>query len=101
MFGWLFGNGKKEEPVLPLSRPPSPTVPTAPLEQVVVKNRNATPLPPSVVPTIQGSAPSAVVVQPRRGEYVALGGSRKSGKGRKKSKKSKASKKSKSSKSRK
>ena len=86
---------KPTEQVLPTSNPPSPTT-TFPLQQVGVKNRNATPT-PSVVPTIQGSAPTAVVVQPRRGEYVALGGSRKKAK---KSRKGKA-KKSKSSKSRK
>lgn len=86
---------KPTEQVLPTSNPPSPTT-TFPLQQVGVKNRNSTPT-PSVVPTIQGSAPTAVVVQPRRGEYVALGGSRKKAK---KSRKGKA-KKSKSSKSRK
>ena len=86
---------KLTEQVLPTSNPPSPTT-TFPLQQVGVKNRNSTPT-PSVVPTIQGSAPTAVVVQPRRGEYVALGGSRKKAK---KSRKGKA-KKSKSSKSRK
>ena len=86
------------------NNPPSPPT-EAPLTEVVVNNgnRNAKPPTPSVVPPIKGSAPTAVVVNPRRGEYVALGGSRKSGKGRKKakSKKSKKSSKAKSSKSRK
>ena len=85
---------KPTEQVLPTSNPPSPTT-TFPLQQVGVKNRNSTPT-PSVVPTIQGSAPTAVVVQPRRGEYVALGGSRKKAKSKKskakKAKKSKAKK---------
>jgi len=91
---WFSGIFAKKEPLLPTANSASPTVP---LQKVVVNNRNASAPPPSVMPPTTGSVPNAVVVQPRRGEYVALGGSRK---GKSKSKKSK-SKKSKKSKSRK
>ena len=123
-----FGFGKKEEPpLLPLSGPPSPST-DAPLEEVVVQGNavplnkpvitgataTATRMPTSTVgaATLIRGIPPPVAVTARRGEYVALGGSRKSGKGRKgkgkgkkskkakKAKKSRKGKKSKSSKSR-
>jgi hypothetical protein len=82
---------KPTEQVLPTSNPPSPTT-TFPLQQVGVRNPNANSAPPpSVVPTIQSATPNQVVVKPRRGEYVALGGSRKKSKA-KKSRKGKAKK---------
>ena len=121
---WFSGFfGKKEEPpLLPLSGPPSPST-DAPLEEVVVQGNavplnkpvitgataTATRMPTSTVgaATLIRGIPPPVAVTARRGEYVALGGSRKSGKGRKgkgrkskKSKKSNKAKKSKSSKSR-
>ena len=96
---WFSGIFAKKESVLPTGNPASP--PTAPLQEVVVNNRNSSAPPPSVVPTTSGSVPNAVVVQPRRGEYVALGGRRKSKSKKSKSKKSKKSKSRKSKKSKK
>ena len=105
----FFGLGKKEETVLPLSRPPSPPA-AANLREVVVK-KNAPPVYPGAAapqmptPTIgaatlmKGIAPVPTTQTARRGEYVALGGSRKKSKASKKSKAK--SKKSKSSRSRK
>jgi hypothetical protein len=103
-FDGLFGSPK---PLLPktVANVNSTVVPTGvPATQQTV--------PPSQAANVAGAAarapPSEILVQPRRGEYVALGGSRKGGKGRKGSKGGKGgkggkgkSKKSKASKSRK
>lgn len=109
-FSGFFGS-KPAETVLPLSGPPSPSR-GAPLTEVVVK-KNTPPIttgatapvmPPSTIGANAlkaGIPPQTAAQTARRGEYVALGGSRK-GKGKKsKSKKSKASKSKKASKSRK
>ena len=110
-FGW-FGT-KPAETVLPLSGPPSPSG-GHPLTEVVVKKNTppittgatAPPMPPSTIGANAlkaGIPPPPIAQTPRRGDYVALGGSRKSGKARKgkKSRKSKSKKSKKASKFRK
>lgn len=108
-FGGLFGaTPAPGNSVLPVVNPPSPST-TFPLQQVVVVPKNNKPTPSSPVlnasPSTQGATaprdPSPIHMNVRRGEYVALGGSRKSGKGRKSKKSSKAKKSKKASKAKK
>jgi hypothetical protein len=90
--GGLFGaTPAAGNSVLPVRNPPSPST-TFPLQQVVVPKNNKPNSSPALnaSPSTEGATaprdPSPIHMNVRR-EYVALGGSRKSGKGRKKSKK--------------
>ena len=104
--GWftgIFGGAKPEPPVLPVTvNAPTPKGP--PLEKVVVVTNTSSALQGATAPQFPpptfganalkaGLPPQARIGNPRRGEYVALGGARKSKKSKgKKSKKSKKNK---------